>query len=246
MRNGTLWEKKEEVCLAEEKEDYGDQWDHVVIDAESKAIISMVCGKRTKENTEELIHDFASRCNDGNPPDLFTTDDYPCYKDAFRHVYGEWEFPERTGKPGRPREAYQGDPDMQYATVKKQRKQGRVVSIGIEQIYGTEDALKLSIESSSVSNTINTSFIERQNGTDRHLNARKARKTLEFSKDKDYHKCHSWFCASYYNFCWDHLSLRVKIGIREYTHRSPMMVLGVTNNIWSVDKMVTYQTIADH
>ena len=37
-----------------------------------------------------------------------------------------------------------------------------------------------------------------------------------------------------------------KTPIREYTHRSPMMVLGVTNNIWSVDKMVTYQTIADH
>jgi len=45
MRNGILWGKKEEVCLAEEKEDHGDQWDHVVIDAESKAIISMVCGK---------------------------------------------------------------------------------------------------------------------------------------------------------------------------------------------------------
>jgi len=34
------------------KEEHGDQWDHVVIDAESKAVISMVNGKRTKENTE--------------------------------------------------------------------------------------------------------------------------------------------------------------------------------------------------
>ena len=246
MRNGILWGKKEGVCLNEEKEDYGDQWDHVVIDAESKAIISMVCGKRTKDNTEELIRDFASRCNEGKPPELFTTDDYPCYKDAFRHVYGKWNFPERTGNPGRPREAYQTEPEMQYATVKKHRRCGRVVSIGIEQIYGTEDALKTALESSPVSNTINTSFVERQNGTDRHLNARKARKTLEFSKDNDYHKCHSWFCVSYYNFCWDHRSLHVEIGIREYTHRSPMMVLGVTNNIWSVEEMVTYQTIADH
>jgi IS1 family transposase len=246
MRNGVSWEKKEKACTDEEKEDNGDQWDHVVIDAESKAVISMVCGKRTKENTDELIKDFASRCNDGKPPELFTTDDYPCYKDAFLNVYGEWEFPERTVKPGRPREAYQTEPDMQYATVNKQRKQGRVVSIDIEQIYGTEDALKASLESSPVSNTINTSFVERQNGTDRHLNARKARKTLEFSKDKDYHKCHSWFCASYYNFCWDHRSLRVEIGIREYTHRSPMMVLEVTQHIWSVEEMVTFQTIADH
>jgi len=246
MRNGVLWEKKEKACTDEEKEDNGDQWDHVVIDAESKAVISMVCGKRTKENTDELIKDFASRCNDGKPPKLFTTDDYSCYEDAFLNAYGEWVIPERTGKPGRPREAYQTEPDMQYATVKKQRKQGRVVSIGIEQIYGTEDGLKTALESSPVSNTINTSFVERQNGTDRHLNARKARKTLEFSKDNDYHKCHSWFCASYYNFCWDHRSLRVEIGIREYTHRSPVMVLGVTHHIWSVEEMVTYQTIADH
>ena len=92
----------------------------------------MVCGKRTKDNTEELIHDFALRCNvcssvgrrndNGKPPELFTTDDYPCYKDAFRHVYGKWNFPERTGNPGRPREAYQTEPEMQYATVKKHRR----------------------------------------------------------------------------------------------------------------------------
>ena len=102
-RNGVSWGKKEEACSNEEKEEYGDQWDHVVIDTESKAVISMVCGKRTKENTEELIQDFASRCNNGNPPELFTTDDYPCYEDAFLHVYGELVIPEQTGKPGRPR-----------------------------------------------------------------------------------------------------------------------------------------------
>ena len=85
-----MWEKKEEVCLDEEKEEHGDQWDHVVMDAESKAVISMVIGKRTKENTEELMRDFASRVNDGKPPKLFTTDDYPCYKDALLSVYGKW------------------------------------------------------------------------------------------------------------------------------------------------------------
>ena len=82
MRNGTSWGKKEQACTDEEKEEHGDQWDHVVIDSESKAIISMVCGKRTKENTEALIQDFASRCNNEKPPKLFTTDDYPCYEDV--------------------------------------------------------------------------------------------------------------------------------------------------------------------
>jgi IS1 family transposase len=246
MRNGVSWEKKEKACTDEEKKDNGDQWDHVAIDAESKAVISMVCGKRTKENTGELIKDFASRCNDGKPPELFTTDDYSCYEDAFLNVYGGWVIPERTGKPGRPRNAYQTEPDMQYATVKKHRVRGRVVSISIEQVYGTGDALTAVLESSLVSNTVNTSFVERQNGTDRLLNARKARKTLEFSKDNEYHKCHSWFCVAYYNFCWDHRSLRIETGVKKYNHRSPMIALGVTQHIWSVEEMATYQTIADH
>ncbi|MCZ6678480.1 MAG: hypothetical protein O7E52_14675 [Candidatus Poribacteria bacterium] len=74
-RSGTLWGKKEVNCNEEEKRDCGSQWDHVVLDVESRAIISMVCGKRTKENTEELIGDFASRANDGKPPYPFGAQD---------------------------------------------------------------------------------------------------------------------------------------------------------------------------
>ena len=211
-----MWKKKEEVCLDEEKEEHGDQWDHVVIDAESKAVISMVIGKRTKENTEELIRDFSSRVNDGKPPKLFTTDDYPCYKDALLSLYGKWVVPEPTGKRGRPRNPFQTMPDMQYATVKKHKKGGCVVSVETEQIYGTQDDLVDILELSLVSNRVNTSFVERQNGTDRHLNARKARKTLEFSKDKIYHVGQSWLCMTYYNFCWDHRLLRIGTMDRNY------------------------------
>jgi len=236
-----LWGKKEEVCLDEEKEEYGDQWDHVVIDSESKAVISMVNGKRTKENTEILIRDFAGRVNEGKPPRLFTTDDYPCYKEALLSVYGKWVSPERTGKRGRPRKPYQIISDMQYVTVKKHRKRGHVVSVETEQVYGTKDELADTLKLSLVSNAVNISFVERQNGTDRHLNSRKARKTLEFSKEHKYHTCQSWLCMTYYNFCWDHRSLRTRT-----IHRSPMVALGVTDHIWLIEEMVSYQTIKDH
>lgn len=241
-----MWGKKEEVCLDEEKEERGDQWDHVVIDAESKAVISLVTGKRTKENTDELIRDFAGRVNEGEPPRLFSTDDYPCYKDALLSVYGKLVFPERTGKRGRPRGPFRTVPDMQYVTVKKHRKHRHVVSVEAEQVYGTKDELGETLESSLVSNTVNISFVERQNGTDRHLNARKARKTLEFSKDNKYHVCQSWLCMTYYNFCWDHRSLRIGTMDMEYIHRSPMMALGVTDHIWLIEEMVFYQAIKDH
>ena len=140
--------------------------------------------------------------------------------------------------------------------MKKHRKRGRVVSVETEQIYGTKDVLALTLESSLVSNTVNTSFVERQNGMDRHLNARKARKTLEFSKDNKYHVCQSWLCMTYYNFCWDHSSLRIGTMDMKYVHcrsadqrknrRSPMIALGVADHIWLIEDMVSYQVIKDH
>jgi IS1 family transposase len=44
------------------------------------------------------------------------------------------------------------------------------------------------LKASVCSRTINTSFVERQHGTDRHRNARKARKTYRFSKDWRVHE----------------------------------------------------------
>ena len=241
-RNGVSWEKKDKNCTDDEKLDCGSQWDHVVVDVESRSVISMACGKRTKENTEELIGDLATRANGGNPPQLFTTDADWCYKKALLSVYGEWVYPKPTGKPGRPKKPYQVVPDMQYVTVKKIRKGGRVVNVTTEPVYGTPEGLAAALEASVAS----TTFVERQHGTDRHLNQRKARKTLAFSKDREFHVRQSWLCVTYYNFCWNHHSLRIRIGNRRYAHRSPMMALGVTSHIWSVEEMATYQTKAGH
>ena len=85
--------------------------------------------------------DFASRANDGKPPQLFTTDADWCYKGALLNVYGEWVYPEPTGKPGRPQKPYQVVPEMEYVTVKKVRKGGRVVNVTTEQVYGTPEGL---------------------------------------------------------------------------------------------------------
>src|SRR5271155_1263289 len=55
---------------------------------------------------------------------------------------------------------------------------------------------------SSVSNSINTSFVERNNGTDRRQNGRKQRKTYGFSRDKRMHDAATYFVSYSYNFCW--------------------------------------------
>ena len=71
--------------------------------------------------------------------------------------------------------------------VEKTREKGRVVRIATRVVFGTLAAVAAVLGMSGVSTAINTAFVERQNGTDRHR-ARKARKTYRFSKDWRFHE----------------------------------------------------------
>jgi hypothetical protein len=147
-----------------------------------------VPGARTIENTEALVAEFRRRTG-GRLMRLMTSDDDPAYETAILHAYGETVTPPRTGKPGRPRAPYRvAPPGLTYAVVTKRRQRGRVVEVGSRVVFGAVAAVLLALGLSRVSRAINTAFVERQNGTDRHRNARKARKTYRFSKDWRYHE----------------------------------------------------------
>ncbi len=75
-----------------------------------------------------------------------------------------------------------------------------MVNVTTEQVYGTPEGLSAALDASTASTCVNTAFVERQHGTDRHLNRRKVRKTLAFSKEKTFHMCQSWVSVTYYNF----------------------------------------------
>ena len=75
---------------------------------------------------------------------------------------------------------------------------------------GTIAAVLLALGMSKVSRAINTAFVERENGTDRHRNARKARKTYRFSKDWRYHEAVTYLSLYSYNFCWPVRTLAMK------------------------------------
>jgi len=166
----------------------GDAWDHVAPDPEHRVVVSAIPGARTIENTEALVADFRRRTG-GRLMDLMTSDDYPAYETAILHAYGATVTPPRTGKPGRPKAPYQAPPSgLTYATVTKRREKGRVVELGTRVVFGTLVAVLLALGMSKVSRAINTAFVERENATDQHRNARKARKTDRFSKDWRYHE----------------------------------------------------------
>ena len=161
----------------------GDWWDHVVYDAEHRLVLAVVPGARSMENSEEAVQEAHDRTA-GRTDVLFTSDAYPAYETAIDHVYGLPEPPKPPGTPGRrPVEPKRQPPsDLKYATVLKERKNGRVVRIVTAVLLGTWQAVAAALRRSGASRTINTSFVERQHATDRHRNARKARRTTDSAR----------------------------------------------------------------
>jgi hypothetical protein len=193
-----------------------------------------VPGKRTAENTESLVAEFRRRTG-GRLMGLMTSDDYPAYETAILHAYGQTITPPRTGKRGRPRAPYQvPPPGLTYATVTKRREKGRVVKIGTRIVFGTIAAVLAALAISKVSRAINTAFVERENGTDRHRNARKARKSYRFSKDWRYHEAVTFLSLYCYNFCWPVRTLTTADAEGRRVKRSPAMAAGLTDHIWSM------------
>ena len=149
-----------------------------------------------------VVEDFKRRTG-GQVMDLITTDGYPAYEEAILDAYGETirAAPDRQART--PQGFLQGGAGgLIYAVVEKTREKGRVVRIATGVVFGTLAAVAAVLGMSGVSTAINTAFVERQNGTDRHRNAREARKTYRFSKNWRFHEAVTYLTLYAYNFYW--------------------------------------------
>ena len=166
----------------------GDDWDHTAVDPESRLLLCLVPGKRDGAACKQVVQQVHDRTG-GRTDLLMTSDEHAPYETAIREVYGiEQPRPRRPG-PGRPPKPVKVlPPELCYATVRKRREKGRVVEVVRTLVFGTLVLLQALAGRSTVSTTINTSFVERHNGTDRHQNSRKHRKTYGFSKEMELHR----------------------------------------------------------
>ena len=186
----------------------GDNWDHVALDAEHKLVLEVVNGKRTVENTELLVKKTAERLKN-KAPRLITSDEYKAYENAILEAFGEEHVSPPTGLRGRPRSPFfVPTSELLYATVHKTRENGRVTEIDYRTVFGTEEQLQTALAASTCSRKVNTSFVERHNGTDRNRCSRKVRKSYCFSKDWDVHRAATCLSMYSYNFCWAVRTLR--------------------------------------
>jgi hypothetical protein len=195
------------------------------------------------ENAEEVVAAAEAR-TDGAAPRLMTSDEYPAYASAIEAAFGV-PVPAPPGGPGRrpilPRRRLPAG--LTYATVHKEREGGRVVAVERRLASGTEGGLEAALRTSAVSRAVNTSFVERQHGTDRGRNARKARKTYRFSKDWRVHEAMSDFTLYRYNFGWVVRTLRDRDDQGRWRRRTPAMAAGLTDHIWSLLEWVRFPAV---
>lgn len=227
--------RKQKHCDPEVAEDHhkGDCWDHVAFDAENRLVLGVVCGKRSATQILKLMRRVKRQLQDRTPR-LITSDEFASYATVLDLLWNQppRPVPSGQGKP-RPPETAGKRSKLNYATVCKQRENGRVTSVRTEVVFGTPQSVARALEQSQASTAINTSFLERHNGTDRHRNSRKARKSYRFSKDWEIHESVTYFSYYSYNFCWPVRTLRRRRRGR-WQPCTPAMSAGLADHVWSL------------
>lgn len=93
------------------------------------------------------------------------------------------------------------------------------------------------LRQSSSSKTINTSYVERNNATVRHLDARCNRKTYRFSKTKDNHERQLVLSLGFYHLCRAHRTLSK----RQSQPTTPFMSTEFTDHVWTMRELLEFR-----
>ncbi len=231
-------------------ETYGDAWVWIAFAPVWRLVLAFVVGKRTQQSANLLLERVVHVTDDHIP--FFTSDQLAEYRTALLHAYGQWYQPLRQGKRGpHPHRRRVPHPDLLYAQVVRQREKGQVVAVSRKVVFGEHELLDRHLTSSSVSTTITTSFVERENLTLRQQNRRLTRKTNGYSKELGWLEKHLWLSLAYYHLVLPHESLRIRLpepaptrgtgSARRWQMVTPAMAAGMTDHVWSTSELLSYR-----
>lgn len=215
----------------------GDAWIWIAFDAVNKIVLAYNIGKRTLPYAISLIEDVKRVTK--RIPDLFSSDQLDQYTNALLHVYGRTASPPRKPGPGRPpNPRLVPSKDLNYVQVVKQYKKYRVVKVSRKVVFGDLVKIQSILDQSSVSDKINTAYVERNNGTIRHMDARCVRKTFCFSKSKLNHERQLELSLANYHLCRPHKTLSKRYG----KPTTPFMAAKLTDHVWSMGELLGFNT----
>jgi len=195
-------------------------------------VIDLRLGPRTLETACQLIASVAVCCGKTLP--LLLVDDHLPYPAAILQVFGKIKH-RRRRKKGRGRKCkptLKPPPNLLVGVVKKIRNsRGRLLEVTTYALFGRLKDIERRIRRLKIGRKINTSHLERLNGTLRGQQTRLARRTRNGSRLGCALQWSLWLWRDLYNWTREHHSLN---------GQTPAMCLGLAQSIWTVLKYVRY------
>ena len=170
------------------------------------------------------------RGNSDKPPSL-TSDAAKGYESALVKDYGV--VPKYVGR-GRPPTKKQAQSDWEYLQIVKHRRGGHLVKVTSKVIFGDAETICNKLGK-------HTSYVERTHLTSRHMNGRLVRKTLSYSKRVEMLEASSVWEDMVYNLVRPLKTLRQEVcnEQRHWLPRTPAIVAGLTDRIWTIEELLT-------
>jgi len=167
------------------------------------------------------------------PPPLILIDDHLPYPQAILRVFGQIKHRRRRRGRGRLKHPRLKPPaELQVGVVKKIRdSRGKLLKVSSKALFGKKNQIENRIRELDIGRKINTSHLERLNGTIRGQQARLARRTRNGSHLEIMLQYSVWLWRDLYNWTRVHYSL---------LDQTPAMALGLTDGVWTVGEYILY------
>jgi hypothetical protein len=198
----------------------------------ARFVIDLRLGPRTLEMAKELLASVAMYCTPKEPLTLLADDHRP-YPQAILSVFGEWRHRRRRrGRGRRKHPDFKPPPGLVVGIVTKVRDAtGNLLRVKKRKLFGRLKDIRACIEQLHVGHELNTSHVERINGTMRTQQTRLARRTRNVSRNDTWLQWALWLWRDWYHWTRPHSSL---------AGRTPAIAMGLTHHVWSVLDYVRY------
>jgi hypothetical protein len=193
----------------------------------SRFVIDLRVGPRDLTTAAELVASVAVCLPAGAALPLMLVDNHLPYPTALLRVFGEVLHRRRKRRRGRRKHpGLRPPPGLLAGVVHKVRdRSGNVVKVRAGALFGRLRAIEDRVAELAIGATVNTSHLERLNGTMRCQQARLARRPRCVSRDGRRLQWSLWLWRDLYNRARAHGSLE---------GRTPAMAMGLSERVWSV------------